>query len=126
MRILDKLINHHRNAKWAFADQAIVSGNNFLTGILLARFMGPEVFGIFVVMQSILLYANSFQGALIFQPMMSAAPQLPETEKHQYLQGVFALQLMLSLVLGTMFAVLALVAAFIGFGTEVSLTPKIV
>lgn len=126
MSLLDKLINHHRNAKWAFADQAMVSGSNFLTGILLARFMGPEVFGIFVVVQSILLYANSFQGALIFQPMMSAAPQLPETEKHFYLKGVFALQLMLSLALAAIFALLALGATLTSFDTRMNLNPEIV
>lgn len=104
MRQLGQLIKRHRHANWALADQSVVSGCNFVTGILLARFLGPESFGIFVVLQAIILYVNSFQSSLIFQPMMSAAPRLSGSERSHYLQGVFALQLMLcsglSLIIG--------------------------
>ena len=97
---LGSLISRHRHANWAFLDQSVVSGSNFIIGILLARFLGPEAFGVFVLLQSVMLYVNSFQGALIFQPMMSAAPQLVEQERSKYLQGVFAMQLILGLMLG--------------------------
>lgn len=126
MRRLGQLINRHRHANWALADQAVVSGNNFITGVLLARFLGPEVFGMFVLMQSVLLYVSSFQGALIFQPMMSAAPQLSESERQPYLQGVFALQLMLSVALGAIVVVLALLAKVTGFEATLGLEPGIV
>ena len=76
---LRNLFNRHRNARWALADQSVVSGANFVTGILLARFLGPEMFGLYVLLQAVLLYVNSFQGALIFQPMMSAAPHTSTT-----------------------------------------------
>lgn len=95
MQRLVQFISRHRHAKWALADQSVVSGSNFVTGIMLARFLGPESFGIFVLLQSVVLYFNSFQSALIFQPMMSAAPQLSDQHRSNYLQGVFALQLML-------------------------------
>lgn len=110
MNSLSNLINRYRHANWALVDQAVVSGSNFVTGVLLARFLGPEAFGLFVLLQSVLLYVNSFQGALIFQPMMSAAPQLGETERVPYLQGVFALQLALSFGLASICLVLALLA----------------
>lgn len=109
MRRLIELIKRHRHTKWALADQSVVSGSNFVTGILLARFLGPESFGIFVVLQSIVLYVNSFQSALIFQPMMSAAPQLADTQRNHYLQGVFALQLVLCGVLSLIIGIAALV-----------------
>src|SRR3546814_9068091 len=64
---LSKLLNRHRNANWVLADQSVVSGTNFITGVLLARFLGPEIFGLFVLLQAVILYVNSFQGALIFQ-----------------------------------------------------------
>lgn len=124
MRRLSRLINRHRNANWALADQSVVSGSNFITGILLARFLGPEAFGFFVVLQSVMLYFNTFQGALIFQPMLSAAPQLTSSGRQQYLQGVFALQLMLTFGLAVIAAVLSLFAdALFGFA---GLTPPIV
>lgn len=107
MRRLGQLINRHPHAKWVLADQSVVSGSNFVTGILLARFLGPQSFGIFVVLQAVLLYFNSFQNALIFQPMMSAAPQLTEVQRINYLQGVFALQLVLSIGLSFIVGVIA-------------------
>ncbi|HZV62447.1 MAG TPA: lipopolysaccharide biosynthesis protein [Methylophilaceae bacterium] len=114
MSKLGSLISRHRHANWAFLDQSIVSGSNFIIGILLARFLGPEAFGVFVLLQSVMLYVNSFQGALIFQPMMSAAPQLVEQERSKYLQGVFAMQLILGLMLGLAVTLLAVGAHVLG------------
>lgn len=121
---LSKLLNRHRNANWVLADQSVVSGTNFITSILLARFLGPEIFGLFVLLQAVLLYVNSFQGALIFQPMMSAAPQLDGEERQQYLQGVFALQILLTFGLAIITAILALFADSL-FGFD-GLRPSIV
>jgi O-antigen/teichoic acid export membrane protein len=123
MRKLGSLINRHRHANWALLDQSVVSGSNFIIGILLARFLGPEAFGIFVLLQSLMLYVNSFQGALIFQPMMSAAPQLADAERSKYLQGVFAVQLMLGLTLGLGTAALAAIAHAFGLIDKVGLEP---
>lgn len=97
MSRLGRLFVRHGHANWAFADQAVVSGSNFVTGILLARFLGPESFGLFVLLNLVMLYVNSFQGALIFTPMISAAPQLTPEKRTRYLRGVFGLQLVLSL-----------------------------
>lgn len=107
MKRLTGLIKRHHHVNWTLADQAVVSGSNFVTGILLARFLGPESFGMFVLLQSIVLYFNSFQSALIFQPMMSAAPQMAELQRANYLHGVFALQLMLCGVLSLLVGILA-------------------
>ena len=114
MRKLGSLISRHRHANWALLDQSVVSGSNFVIGILLARFLGPEAFGIFVLLQAVMLYVNSYQGALIFQPMLSAAPQLTENERNKYLQGVFAMQLMLTLFLGLAATAIAVVAHMFG------------
>jgi len=127
MSRLGHLFMRHGHANWAFADQAVVSGSNFVTGILLARFLGPEAFGLFVLLNLVMLYVNSFQGALIFTPMISAAPQLTPEKRDRYLRGVFGLQLVLSLGL----ALLALglgtaVMAFNPFGIGERLTDPII
>jgi O-antigen/teichoic acid export membrane protein len=90
-------IRRHRHINWVFADQAMVSGCNFLTGILLARYLGPEKFGIFVLLYSVLLYANTVQAALILSPMLSVAPQYPPPRRHAYLNSIFTLQIALSI-----------------------------
>lgn len=75
---------------WSFADQAMVSGSNFLCGILLARSLGIEAFGIYVVAQTYLLYANTFQGALVVSPMMTLVPAEAAMEKRrEMLRGFF-------------------------------------
>ncbi len=127
MKRLSSLFARHGHANWAFADQAVVSGSNFVTGILLARFLGPESFGLFVLLNLVMLYVNSFQGALIFTPMISAAPQLSPEKRDRYLRGVFGLQLVLSLGLALLALALGKAAiAFNPYGVGERLTDAIV
>jgi len=91
---------------WVLADQGIVSGSKFIAGVLVARFLGPEMFGVFVLMQMTQIYANGCQGALIISPMLVGAPRLEGTERDNYLSGMFALQIMLSVLLALSIVVL--------------------
>lgn len=126
MKRLVSLIKRHQHINWTLADQAIVSGSNFVTGILLARFLGPESFGMFVLLQSIVFYFNSFQSALIFQPMMSAAPQMAELQRVNYLHGVFALQLMLCGVLVVLVGTIATIIYAFDFHIQLGINSNIV
>ena len=102
MHRLRSWLQRHRHTHWALADQVLVSGANFLTGILLARLLGPAAFGLFVVLQAVMFYVNAFQVSLIFSPMLSTAPQMEEGPRKAYLRGVMAVQLLLSLLLAGM------------------------
>ena len=51
-------------------DQALVSGGNFLIGMLLARYLGPGGYGQFVLSYNIILFIAGIQGALVVSPMM--------------------------------------------------------
>ncbi len=53
-----------------FIDQSIVSFVHFLTSLLLARFLVPAEFGIWVLAYSVLVFAYGVQHALIISPMM--------------------------------------------------------
>lgn len=92
---------------WVLADQIIVSGSKFASGILVARFLGPDMFGCFVLMQIAQLYANGCQNALVISPMMVGAPRLGGSERDHYLSGMFALQTILSLVTAVVLLLLA-------------------
>jgi O-antigen/teichoic acid export membrane protein len=59
----------------ALADQALVSGANFLTFALLARALGVSEFGVFALSWSVVLLVSSLQMALIVAPMMSIGPK---------------------------------------------------
>jgi O-antigen/teichoic acid export membrane protein len=72
----------------ALADQVLVSGANFVIGVILARALGVHVFGIFVIATTFLYYANTFQSALVISPMMTALPnELDLSKRHDLLSG---------------------------------------
>ena len=65
----------NRQVSWAIADQALVSGSNFITGIILARLLGLESYGVFTLAWLVVLFFNSLQIATIIQPLMSLSPK---------------------------------------------------
>jgi O-antigen/teichoic acid export membrane protein len=80
---------------WALGDQAIVSATNFLTNLMLARFMGLREFGIFVLAWMSVLFVNSLQTALIIAPMMSIGPKQEEKDRPSYFGAVVFQELVL-------------------------------
>lgn len=88
---------HFSQSQWIIADQILVSGLNFFTGILLARFLGVEQYGQFVILYAVLLYANTIQFALVLAPMLSILPQInSQIKRTQYLDGILTSQLIFS------------------------------
>ncbi len=83
---------------WVLADQAMVSGSNFLTGILLARTMGLENFGMFTLAWMTVQFVNSFQAATITTPMLSIGPKQTKEQSPAYYGAVFIKQLIFSAV----------------------------
>lgn len=93
-------LKRYSQVKWVLADQIMVSGMNFLTGVLLARFLGVESYGQFVLLYAVLLYVNVLQVALIIAPMISIAPQISsDAERNKYFKGLITLQLLSSFIL---------------------------
>jgi O-antigen/teichoic acid export membrane protein len=84
---------------WALADQCLVSGCNFGTGVILARLLGLQIFGVYTLWYAVLMYLNTIQLSLIVSPMLSLAPRLPDEERKTYLNGLFAAQLIVTAVL---------------------------
>ena len=80
---------------WALTDQAVVSATNFLTNVMLARFMGLREFGIFVLAWMSVLFVNSLQTALIVAPMMSIGPKQEEKDRSSYYGAVVFQELVL-------------------------------
>lgn len=72
-----------RAQAWSLADQALVSGVNFVSSVILARVLGLEAFGAYAVAQMYLFYANTFQGALVVSPMMISVPASAGTPTDQ-------------------------------------------
>lgn len=73
---------------WALTDQAVVSATNFLTSVILLRFMGIREFGVFALAWMSVLFVNSLQFALIVAPMMSVGPKQEEKDRPFYFGAV--------------------------------------
>jgi O-antigen/teichoic acid export membrane protein len=58
-------------------DQALVSGSNFLTTLIVAQLLGLHEFGIFATLWLILLFINTLHGSLVVFPMMTLIPKEP-------------------------------------------------
>lgn len=95
---LISLLNRYGHINWALADQALISGANFLTGVLLARYLGIAEFGRFTLVWMVAQVSNSVQQSMIVLPMMSLGPQQSEQEKPGYYGAVLALQVGLVLL----------------------------
>lgn len=88
------------------ADQIIVSGNAFLVGVLAARALGVELFGVYALMWSGCLLVISIQQAAITTPFMSLYPKLAGSLRVNYLQGTIGQQLGLMLITGAVASLL--------------------
>jgi O-antigen/teichoic acid export membrane protein len=80
---------------WALADQTVVSATNFLTAVMLLRFMGLREFGVFTLAWMSVLFVNSLQAALIVAPMMSVGPKQEEKDRPCYYGAVVFQELVL-------------------------------
>jgi len=58
----------------AVLDQGLISGSNFLIGILLARWLAPEAYGAYALAFSIFLFLAGFHSALLLEPMSVFGP----------------------------------------------------
>ncbi len=85
------LLARYSHINWALADQGMVSAANFVTGIMLARYLGLDEFGRFTLAWMAVVFVNSLQGALIVQPMMSIGPKQSPGEEPAY-YGAVAVQ----------------------------------
>ncbi len=93
IQLAARLWTRYSHVNWALADHAMVSGTNFLTGILLARYLGLEEFGRFTLAWMAVLFVNNIQHAMIISPMMSIGPIQPEAESPAYFGAVVVQQI---------------------------------
>ena len=104
------------HASLALADQAMVSGVNFLVGILLARLLGVAGYGRFVLAFSVVFFLNSIQMALILAPMMVLGAKKNQDEQPAYFGSVLMQQIC--------FAVFSFLLILGGGSVLVQLVPK--
>ena len=92
-----RFLARYSHINWALADQAVISAVNFLTGILLARFLGVEGLGQFTLAWLAVLFVNALQHAIIIAPMMSIGPKQPAANLPAYYGAVIMQQIAFSM-----------------------------
>jgi O-antigen/teichoic acid export membrane protein len=92
------LIKGAKPVSWVIADQTMVSATNFLTGLLLARFLGIEEFGRYVLVWMVAEFLNNIQDSLITSPMMSIGPKQSDDEVASYLGAVLVQQATIAVI----------------------------
>lgn len=98
-----------RNAAWTLIDQIWVSGCNFAVGVLLARILGVDQFGRWVLLWAVMLYANTLAQGFVNGPMMSIVPRTAGDEaRSDLLRGALGLQLGLSTGIAAVIVLLGL------------------
>jgi O-antigen/teichoic acid export membrane protein len=89
----------------AVLDQGLISGSNFLTGILLARWLAPEAYGAYGFAFAIFLLLSLVHQALILEPMSVFGPSQYRNCQREYLGSLLwihgGLALPTAFVLGT-------------------------
>lgn len=88
-------------------DQGLVSGSNFLLGVLLARWLGPEQYGVYAITFSLFLLVAQIYQALVMDPMGALQPALYPKSRRSYLGSV----LQIHLIAGIVFALIAAAAS---------------
>lgn len=100
-----------RDGLVAIADQALVSGVNFATALILARFLAPDTYGQYVLLFAVLLFVNGIQSAIIVSPMLVLAPRYEPAARDQYIASLWVIQ-----IIGGILAIAGLALAFAGLG----------
>ncbi|UTW63941.1 lipopolysaccharide biosynthesis protein [bacterium SCSIO 12741] len=80
-----------------FMDQGVVSGGNFIAGVLLARALGMDGFGQFSIFWLVVLFFSSLNQAGISTPLYTLFPQKSLEQKTGYLTSVGWMQALYSI-----------------------------
>lgn len=102
--------NKYIKANLAFVDQAFVSGMNFLTGLALARFLGLEGYGQYVLVYGVILFFSTLQMSLIVSPMMVRGAAIEESLRGRYFSAVTIQQLLFSILSAVVIMIGGLIA----------------
>jgi O-antigen/teichoic acid export membrane protein len=91
-----------RTMTFAFLDQVLVSGANFLGAVLLARTFGIYEFGRFALAWMLVEFIGSLQFAAIIQPMLNIGPKQAEAESERYYNAIVVQQGVVCALLGAL------------------------
>lgn len=106
-----------RANSFALGDQVLISGTNFVTGVLTARALDQGEFGAFSVIYAGLFFANIIQSTLVTQPHNVLAATRTGEAYRRYTSSTAAQQLFIVAILSLLVAPVTVVAFTRGWST---------
>ena len=88
-------------------DQGLFSGTNFITSILLARWVSPSEYGTYAIAFSIFLLIAGIHSAFVYEPMAILGPKYYLDDLPLYLSQLLKLHFLLSIII-SMFMIVIL------------------
>lgn len=107
------LIERFGRVGWAIADQMLVSGASFVTTLLVARFLGKEEFGRFVLAWLAIWIVQNVQIAMITTPVTTFAMREPVDRQPAYFGAVCAQQAVFAILTTSLVYVFAALSAMV-------------
>lgn len=104
-----RLWRNHGQAAWSLADQSIISAANFLSILLLARFLPAVEFGVFMLMHTGLLLITSLQTSLLTQPHNILGAKLEGAAYHRFTGALVLAQALFGSLLCGVLAIVGVV-----------------
>lgn len=97
-------------------DQVLVSGVNFLIGVLIARYLGIKILGQFTLIWLVIQFVNTIQYAMIINPMMIIGAKQFKQKAKLYFGGTLKLELLFVVISFFLLSIFLLVGK--GFGQQ--------
>ncbi len=97
--IVYNIFRKYKHVNWALIDQGLVSGVNFITGILLARYLGLYEYGVYTLLWVTVLFVNSILDSVIIAPMMTYGPKKQKDCSTYYYSIILLQHILISILL---------------------------
>ncbi|MFN0187827.1 MAG: lipopolysaccharide biosynthesis protein [Bacteroidia bacterium] len=96
-----------------YADQALVSGLNFLSSVLIARYLGLEGFGVYSIAWLGVMIASSINQPFIILPMQTLSGKKTDSDQKDYLQALVFKQLIFAALMGILAFLVVIVISYL-------------
>jgi len=117
------LSSYTKSYSLVFFDQVIVSACNFILTIIILRFLGIEIFGLFSFFWLIYSFSLTLQISFLISPLMTNASKINKSKINYYYGSSFIHQLIFSLT--TFVALLLFLNIFSNFNNSYSIKSNI-
>jgi O-antigen/teichoic acid export membrane protein len=89
-------------------DQSLVSFTNFFISLLLARYLVPDAYGVFVIFYAVFFLLAGLNNSLVMVPMATLGASLEQRETEVYFSSLTLLQILLLTIIGLVLTVIGL------------------